>query len=1393
MLQMLKMTLVFWLISSISGTYAQGNCTELFFSEYIEGAGNNKALEIYNPSQSPIDLSAYSVKIYANGSYTVTNTIPLAGMLAGDSVFVIVNSTAPLAGLKAKADLLSGSLSYNGDDAIALFKGSNIVDLIGVIGVRPAGGGWTTGGVSTVDQTLIRKSTVQIGTGGTVTTFDPSLEYTSLPTDDFSNLGMHTSTCPRCVPDLTPIADAACIGDVYIFNSDTLIASGVYYDTLQNVGGCDSIIELTFTVNPLPTIVASASADTICAGSSVTLSGQGGVAYIWDGSVTDGVAFVPTSTETYTILGQDANGCLAFDSTKVVVVTALTPSISITTADSTLCQGEGTSFAAVVTNGGSNYTIQWRRNGNNVGTGLATYNSSAANTNNGDVITARLKTTGVCGTTIFSNPISITVSAKDSVAIADTICTGESVVLGTQTLTTGGVYFETFTNLAGCDSVVKLTLIEHALPTIIANSTADTICSGASITLTGQGGALYIWNNSVNDGVAFIPAATATYKVIGKDVNGCLGLDSVKVVVETALAPSISIATPDSTLCTGEGTTFTSTVTNGGVNSVIQWKRNGNNVGSGLTSYTSQAANTNNGDVITAELTTTGACASTVVSNPITLTVSTKDSVAIADTICAGESVVLGAQTLTVGGVYYETFTNQAGCDSVVKLTLVEYALPLVVAAASEDTLCFGAGVTLTGAGATTYTWSNGAVDGVAFVPTSTSTYVLTGVDANGCTDTDSIEVYVSNVAMPTIQITTPDSTLCTGEGTSFTSIVTNAGVNYAIQWKRNGNNVGTGLASYTSQAANTTNGDVITVKLTTTGTCATTVYSNPITLTVNSTDTVNLTSTICSGDTIVLGAQSLTSAGNYSEVFSNVNGCDSVVNMEIFVNPISITTINDTICEGQPYQFAGQAIVAGGVYYDSLQTTLGCDSIVSLVMVVNPIERTTQTQTVCFGDSFLFGGVQLTATGTYYDTLTNAKGCDSISTLQLVVGTGDTIQAADIICSGDTVAFGSQFIYQTGVYTEVFTSTAGCDSVVTMTLEVLATSSSQLAATICENDTVVFAGQALTTSGIYYDTLVNAEGCDSLITFTLVVNPIAIDSLVQEVCAGESVTFGGAVLTQSGVYSDSLQTVNGCDSVTVLTLTVFAVVDTTVISATICNGTSYVLGTQTITQAGTYSELFQNALGCDSVVTAIVGIGNSNNTDLEIDICEGEFYSFGSQVLTTSGTYSETFTNAVGCDSVVDLTLNVKVKPIVSITLVGDELVATEGDTYQWFLNGDTIPGATDRNYTPTENGVYKVIMTAFNGCSDGNNYTILNVSITEVNNVKLVIAPNPSKGMYQVSAVNAFSYTVYNLLGEVVESNFDKVSTQNIDLTNKENGIYILEIITENQQVIVERLVKN
>ena len=182
---------LYTLLSLVVLSFAvNAQCTDLFFSEYVEGTSNNKALEIYNPTSSAIDLSNYAVIRMNNGKTTSPDTFRMNGMLASEAVYIIANSQADAA-ILALADTTGSATFYNGDDALTLanITLSTVVDLFGVPGVDP-GSAWTWVSGATNNSTLVRNYSVQSG----VATWD-TLEWVSSTIDDFSNLGSHSSAC----------------------------------------------------------------------------------------------------------------------------------------------------------------------------------------------------------------------------------------------------------------------------------------------------------------------------------------------------------------------------------------------------------------------------------------------------------------------------------------------------------------------------------------------------------------------------------------------------------------------------------------------------------------------------------------------------------------------------------------------------------------------------------------------------------------------------------------------------------------------------------------------------------------------------------------------------------------------------------------------------------------------------------------------------------------------------------------------------------------------------------------------------------------------------------------------------------------------------------------------
>jgi len=188
---MRKITLMlFAVLLSLTG-YSQ-NCTELYFSEYIEGSSNNKGFEIYNPTSSAVSLSGYTIYLSGNGG-SFTNTLTSTASIAPGDVFVVCTNQADSL-MQYEADTILGFPSvshFNGDDALILVGGTDTVDVIGVPGVDP-GSSWTVGTGSTANYTLVRKTTV---TGGSTDWTTGAAEWDVYAQNTYSYFGSHISNC----------------------------------------------------------------------------------------------------------------------------------------------------------------------------------------------------------------------------------------------------------------------------------------------------------------------------------------------------------------------------------------------------------------------------------------------------------------------------------------------------------------------------------------------------------------------------------------------------------------------------------------------------------------------------------------------------------------------------------------------------------------------------------------------------------------------------------------------------------------------------------------------------------------------------------------------------------------------------------------------------------------------------------------------------------------------------------------------------------------------------------------------------------------------------------------------------------------------------------------------
>ena len=276
--------------------------------------------------------------------------------------------------------------------------------------------------------------------------------------------------------------------------------------------------------------------------------------------------------------------------------------------------------------------------------------------------------------------------------------------------------------------------------------------------------------------------------------------------------------------------------------------------------------------------------------------------------------------------------------------------------------------------------------------------------------------------------------------------------------------------------------------------------------------------------------------------------GCDSTVTLN--VNPV----LNETICEGEIFTAGGISHTTAGTYNYSLATYQGCDSTVTLNLLVNPVQATILNETICEGEIFTAGGISHTTAGTYNYTLATYQGCDSTVTLNLIVNPTQTTVLNETICEGEIFTAGGISHTTAGTYNYTLATYQGCDSTVTLNLIVNPTQTTVLNETICEGEIFTAGGISHTTAGTYNYTLATYQGCDSTVTLNLIVNPTQTTVLNETICEGEIFTAGGISHTTAGTYNYSLATYQGCDSTVTLNLLVNPV-QATILNETICEG----------------------------------------------------------------------------------------------------------------------------------------------------------------------------------------------------------------------------------------------
>ena len=522
----------------------------------------------------------------------------------------------------------------------------------------------------------------------------------------------------------------------------------------------------------------------------------------------------------------------------------------------------------------------------------------------------------------------------------------------------------------------------------------------------------------------------------------------------------------------------------------------------------------------------------------------------------------LGGFFQKLPGDYVDTLISSNGCDSILTTTLNVNNLPTVIAGVNQS-LCNGDSLTILGSGANTYIWNNGVINGLAFLPTVTTTYLVIGTDVNGCTNTDSIDITLN--ALPSVNAG-PDQIICEGDQVTLKEISTQFNNALSIKGVMD-------LHGGTSSLYGSLDGKAVHLK----------VSANIPDLSIYSLDVVSngggsldpssfvLSGSANAGDNILVYriGNGDSSANFFSDYFGSCySNFDTTFITSIMTqngdDPIALFK-NNLLIDSLTY--SGNPILSGAFsgdpYEDSWAYRLpniswffgGKDCDVDGTFFVDssncpyPLCNEGSPPTYSWTNGITNGlAFSPDSTTTYTVTATDGNGCSASDQITVTVNTLPIVNAGvdQAICEGESVTLTASgaTIYSwdngvingaaltptaTTIYTVTGTDGNGCSN--TDPLSVSVNSKHYIISTIglCTGDSTFIGGGYQLSSGIFYDSLLTSTGCDSIIETNLTISSQITVNLFLSICEGDSTLVNGNYELATGTFYDTSLSLGGC------------------------------------------------------------------------------------------------------------------------------------------------------------------------------------------------------------------------------------------------------------------------